>query len=315
MKQLLIAIMILSTTISAFSEEITLDEVNENKTTTIKDKTFIDEMNLKSDKLTSKIKITGGFLQDVFGYTDKRYKDTTDQGDYILTNGYFTGIEFYATDFSRISKRLEDTRFGMNLTVFHRGGVKQRSLYGVAAQSIDQEEVPVDSDSKLQSESFFDLGFFGGVVKKWYGLESGITVRLKFKNEKTREKYDTNNDVVSVEGRGLLLNDSDWWFNFYFRLGIETAPHYTISVARDGYDPRYGLVESKIHLPINNYFTMNIGGTHYKADSLSLEPILTISDFEIAVKGGTIIDYNNEEITKVGLLNSLYCNLSISYKW
>jgi len=299
------------------NKEVSTDSNGNKSPYTTGSKSFSQEA-FSSGQRLSKITFFGGYHKHLYSYTDERYRGD-DKGDYISTDSQQAGLEVYGMVLKGLHPSLEDLRGGLNLNFYRHGKISPRTLYAVPLHSIDAETVPSGYMDQIQ-EYFFDIGIFAGIDKKWYAVDLGFTFRVKAINEKVRDKLDPASDpanptYIEVEGRGVLFEDSSFLPNFFFRLGIEKNPHLTFGIFRENYDPQYGIIQSKIVFPVSSYFTMKLGGYMYKTQSLFLEPLFSFKGFSLGLKAGIIINYNDDELTRVAIADSLFYSASISYEW
>jgi hypothetical protein len=283
---------------------------------------------LKSGLHKNKIMVWGGAHKHLYGYTDKRYKSQTgssaedrkrDQGDYISVNAMTGGMELFMTDFSDVSSILKDGKFGMNVSYYHHDRIPQRNLYAVPLHGIGAETVPA-TESRMIERWWMNTGFFIGADKKWFEIDVGLTVKTTIINEKSREKLDpsstpSNPTYVKTKGRGAIFDDSSIIGNFYFRLGLESRPHFVFSVYREDYDPVYGIAQVKLCFPISKYFEVDTGGYVRKTQSIFIEPIVKVAGLELGVKTGLIINYGNDAKMKTGIKDSVYGSIKMAYAW
>lgn len=266
----------------------------------------------------SKFLVYGGYSQKLYGYKDRRYAGP-DKGDYLKSDAWQGGVEFYRTGFSSISPILNDIRFGGNFNFYHQAEYSSKKLYAVPGHWLSEETVPEDENDQA-AKMKITLGFFGGIDKKWIGCDLGLTAKIKSYYEKHRERLVSSSTVANPEyektdGRGWVWDNGEIYPNFLLRIGLQTHAHFTISAFREDYDINYGIVQSKVVLPVNNFFTMKVGGYVYPTDAIFLEPVLTVGGFEVGVKAGAIINYQDDDITEVGIKDSLFGMMSIAYVW
>jgi len=261
----------------------------------------------------NKIILFGGYHSHIYGYLDQRYVDD-DKSDYISTDSEQAGAEYFTTDFSTLSRHLKHVRLGGSVVFYRRGQLDQRTLYAVASQSIDEETIPANMD-QWTSKFWLNFGFFGGYHRKWWGADLGLTVIVGAYDEKYRLRYNTSGDIVQTSGRGILWNNATVLPNFHLRLGSEKGPHYTFDILRQDYDARYGFIQSKLVFPVVDFFTMKIGAYHYKTNAIFIEPEFSIWGVSLSLKFGTILNYYDKEVRRVGFSESLFYGGSLSYKW
>jgi len=286
---------------------------NKKSASAKKDSYKLDELWLPGNG-KNKVYFYGGMGNKIYGYQDRRYVDLSDQGDYVKRMTQLVGIEFHKTDLSSISQDLKDVRLGANILFNHHSSFAQKTLYAVPDKYISAEEI-FDSKQDAFGRFWLNMGFFAGINKKWYGLDLGLTYVTKAMNEEKREKYLADGGTTEVDGRGWTWKDSSVEMNFYARLGLEDSINISFSYLRENYDPIYGKFMTKIHIPVFEYFSLNVGGYLYKTNSIFLEPAFVFDDFSLSLKLGTVINYNDDNITKVGITDSLFGGLSVSYEW
>lgn len=274
----------------------------------------------------NKIMLWGGFHKHLYGYIDQRYRknendDNQDnQGDYISLNSQYYGLELYITDFSNIVPDLKDLKFGTNIAGYQHGEIKQRTLYSVPLHNIPEETVPNENEPELNGKIWANIGVFVGLDKKWIELDIGVTLITTIVEEKKREKLDPNSDpenptYIKTEGRGLLFDEGKVRLNALFRLGQEKKPHMTISAYRHNYDPVYGAVMGKVCIPLFSFIQFNIGGHLWQTQSIFIEPLLIVKGVALGVMAGVILNYQEKELERVGLEDSIFYSCSISYMW
>ncbi len=262
----------------------------------------------------NKVYFYGGLGNRIYGYQDRRYTDLSDQGDYLKKMTQLVGIEFHKTDLSSISQDLKDIRLGANIFFNHHSSFNQKTLYAVPSKYIPEEEVFEDKEDSY-GRYWLNMGFFAGVNKKWYGLDVGLTYTTKAMYEEKRDHANPEGVIEEIDGRGWVWEDSGLELNFYARLGLEESINISLSYLRENYDPLYGKLMTKIHIPVFEYFSLNIGGYLYSTNAVFLEPAFVYGDFSLLLKVGTVINYNDDDITRVGIADSLFGGLSVSYEW
>ncbi|MGL4369475.1 MAG: hypothetical protein ACRCUT_07375 [Spirochaetota bacterium] len=268
---------------------------------------------------TSRVMIFGGAGKTLYGYTDVRYADPDDQGDYISSRYEYGGAELEIAGIDPLSSSLSELRLGGNLVVMNKGKYDGRTLYAVPLHSISEQTLPSDPTDKTGHFRAIP-GFFAGLDLKWWEFDCGITVVTDAIYEKSREKLDpssspSNPVYTEVDGRGWIFNDVFMYLNFSMRLGPENMPHFLFYFMRHDYDPVYGRLQSKLVLPISRFFTMNVGSYLYPAQALYCEPVFEIYRVSIALKGGVIVNYSDDDIIRASIKDSIFAAASASYSW
>jgi hypothetical protein len=259
-----------------------------------------------------------GYNKHLYTYTDKRWVDSDDQGDYIDSAAFTGGFELVYSDFSDYDPVLNDMRAGININFYYHDSIKPRTLYAVASPGpvLDEQTFP-DPASPLAKEwkAWLYPGAFIGVDKKWYAVDLGLTLELWAYNESVRKRYNTSGVIVEDDGRGILWGDPGFNLNFYFRLGREDKGYFDMAFYRLDYNSEYGTLMYRIVLPVSQYFKMKVGGYLYSASAVFLEPTVTLPGMEVALRLGTIINYNDEHLKKIAITESMISSISFMYKW
>ena len=264
----------------------------------------------------NKIILFGGYHSHIFGYNDQRFVDD-DKSDYISTDSEQAGAEYFTTDFSTLSRYLKHVRIGGSVVFYRRGQIDQRTLYAVddgGSLVIPEETIPADMD-QWTSKFWLNFGFFGGYHRKWWGTDLGLTIIVGAYDEKYRRRYNTSGVIEQTKGRGILWNNATVLPNFHLRLGSEEGPHYTFDILRQDYDARYGFIQSKLVFPVVDFFTMKVGAYHYKTNAIFIEPEFSLWGVSLSFKFGTILNYYDKNVKRVGFSESLFYGGSLSYKW
>jgi len=267
----------------------------------------------------NKVLIHGGFHKDLYGYFDERYVGS-DQDDYIDKMAYYFSAEFVKSNLSTINSKLKNARIGGNVASYGRGAYAHKNLYAVSGLGIPAEQIPATERDRTK-RIWVNIGFFAGLDYKWFGIDLGLTLKTETYYESYREKYTSsatpdNNATQKVDGRGWVWdNDSSVVPNLYIRLFPENTFHYTIEILRGAYDPQYGMIVSTLHLPASKYFTMKVGGYHYKSNAVFIEPTFKFKGFDLSVRTGAIISYDSDYLSRVGIEDSLFGAATLSYRW
>ena len=278
--------------------------------------TLFDDLT-KHGEHTDYFMIYGGYHNHLYGYTNRRYLGS-DKSDYIITDSEQGGIEFCKSDLTFIYKDLVDARFGMNIAYYRFGKIGTRNLYAVPGHDIPAETVPTSNASR--SKYYLKPGFFVGYGMRWIGIDIGFTLNLKYYNEEHRQELLPGSTpaaplFVTVKGRGLLLDKSGWRPNFYFRMGPENMPHFVFSVFRENYDPVYGYCQMYLVFPVSQYFGMNVGGYLAPCQSMFFEPVVKMWGISLGLRCGTMLNYHDDNLERVGVKDTLFYMVSASYAW
>lgn len=284
-------------------DPITVPRKNRSFTDTLE-----DEIMLPSD-IRNGVTVYGCYTPYLYGYTDLRYVGN-DKGDYIKTPSGVGGIEYSTSDFDSIPC----LNVGGNVVFYRRATIDRRSLYAVTSPAIAAETVPADKGDAL-GRTFLDLGIFMGIDSRWWGSDLGLVLRMDAYDEKERQKYDPDGNVIDVKGRGWVWDDMRVRMSFFMRLGQEKSPHFTFSVFRENYDPVYGIVQSRIIIPFHDYFSMGVGAYLWKTNAVFLEPSVHFAGVTLTFKAGTIINYRDKQMERVGITDSFIYGGSVSYEW
>ncbi|PKL40654.1 MAG: hypothetical protein CVV44_03360 [Spirochaetae bacterium HGW-Spirochaetae-1] len=159
------------------------------------------------------------------------------------------------------------------------------------------------------------MGVFLCYHMKWYATDLGITVIARAYDEKYRTKYTGGGFTEEVKGRGLIWDNPKVYPNFYLRLGAESIPHFTLDIFRGDYDARYGIIQTKLIIPIHSLFTMKVGGYLYKTNAFFLEPTVNWEGISVGFKFGSIMNYRNKHIERTGIVDSFFYAGSVAYQW
>jgi len=194
-----------------------------------------------------------------------------------------------------------------------RDAFSSKTLPGM--QNILRKTVPTE-EGYLNPESWINLGFFMGIDNKWYEIDFGLTVSLNPYYESKRERINGEEE----KGRGWMWgNDNDIYPNIQIRIGKENRAHFILNVLRGDYDLKYGVINAFLTMPFNDYFTLEVGGSLYQADSIFIAPKITYKGFSLKTKIGTILNYNFNQYyfgnTGVSIIDSLYTSTAISYEF
>jgi hypothetical protein len=254
--------------------------------------------------------------QHLYTYTDRRYSGY-DQGDYIKSQAFLLGLEYWQTDLSSVVPSFKDVRFGTTFAFYNRAEFESRKLdaidyteYGTEYH-IDEETVPDDKD-EAAGHSWINIGFFAGIDKKWIAFDLGLTLSVSMYDEKTREYK----DGTTREGRGYTYDDDKTIYpNLHIRLGREESAHFVFNVLREDYDPIYGVINMYVYFPMSSFFSLSVGGYTYQTDAIFIQPALKFGNFKTALKLGTVINYQDSHLDKVGITDTLFANLSVKYEW
>ncbi|MCP4136581.1 MAG: hypothetical protein GY754_36765 [bacterium] len=272
----------------------------------------------RSGELRNKIMVYGGTHNYLYGYSDQRYRED-DKGDYITTGSQQFGMEIYYTGFSNVHRNMENIRFGGSLSGYRTADITEVNLYAVNDHSISAETFPESINDRRQKVRFF-LGAFVGIDKKWFGIDLGLTFDIEIFYENKREKLTEgsspgNETYTKVDGRGLVPDKTRFHPNALLRILPADSIHFTIGYMREDFDPLYGHLQTKIAFPIGKYFQLNVGGYIYEKSGVFIEPIAKFKGFSLGFKGGTFINYQDDNLSKVGLGDSLFWQTSLSYQW
>lgn len=258
--------------------------------------------------------VFGGYHSYLYGYRDRRYVDTSDQGDYIKTYGQYYGIEYSHLGFGEKYREVKDVRTGGFGTFYFRDSLASRTLYAVTSPSIPEEVILANPNDRAMKASL-KLGIFGGLDDEWYEVSLGVHANLQAEYESRRLRYAPNGDIISSSGRGWMWRDSSMRVNFLGRLGLKNNAHFKLAVFREDYDPNYGKVMAKIFIPISSYFNMQAGAFLYPSDAAFIQPDFTYSGITLSPRIGLIINYRDDNIEKVGLFEGFFMTCSASYIW
>lgn len=326
MKNLLIAIIIILLVVPGFSQD-SLKRAKRTGSETIvsgtdqKDQQGIDEKkpdkNEKGGK--SSLLIFGGYHNYLYGYKDRRYVDTEDQGDFIKTFGQYYGLEYSYLGFGQEFLSQDDIKVGGLINFYYRGSLKSKNLYAVPGHSIPQETIlPNKNDRAPVAQT--TLGIFGGLDHKWFEVNIGLHGKIQTEYESERLKYSasstpSNPVYESTKGRGWVWSNSAMGVNFLGRLGLENSAHFTFAVFREDYDPNYGKVMAKIFIPLNSYFKMQVGTFLYPSNAVFIQPVISFAGLSLSPRVGVIVNYRDDYFEKVGILDGAFANFSASYNW
>ncbi len=273
----------------------------------------IKEEILASSRFNNRITFFGGYHAHLYGYTGQRYLGD-DKSNYISTDSEQAGFEIVTNYLIPDKKNVKDMRYGMNFNFYRRGDLGERNLYAVPSHNILAETVPPQSYNK-ESNMRYNIGFFLGYHKKWFAADFGLTVLLDYEEQEKRERLLPDGTTTWEEGRGYSLDDASILPNFFIRVGTEDTPHLTLDIMRSDYDIRYGMIQMKLIFPIVSFFSFKVGGYLFKREAVFIEPTFTFKTISIAAKVGTVLNYNDTIINRVGLKDSMIYSGSVSYQW
>lgn len=268
---------------------------------------------LQTGEGNSRMEVFGGINNHLYGYYDERYVD--DKYDYIKADAMQIGIEYYQSKKISLNPYLDKLRFGTNINFYKHDRLNQKNLDAVERLSIAEKTVP-EKESDRVSRFHLNLGFFIGYDRKWFGFDFGLTYALKAYYENTRVR-NTQAGTEEVSGRGWTWNPDGASLlpNVYLRLGREKSAHFTLEYLRGDYSPEYGDLQLKVTLPVNQYFALKVGGYTSGTDAAFIQPVFKFKGIELATKMGTIINYQDDHLERVGIQDSLFGNISLSYNW
>lgn len=268
----------------------------------------------KDDEGKNSFLFYGGYHSYLYGYKDRRYVDTDDQGDFLKAYGQYYGIEYSHLGFGKSLPEVEDIRIGGLMTFYYRGALPSKKLYAVPSQGIPAETILPNANDRTQYTSI-KIGVFAGLDEKWYELSGGFHANLEAEYEKERLRYATDGSIYASEGRGWMWSNSAMRVNFLGRIGVKGNVNFTISAFREDYDPNYGKIMAKVFFPVNDIFKMQVGAFLYPTDAVYLQPIIVMGDFSLSPRVGLIINYNDDDFEKVGIFEGMFMSLSASYNW
>lgn len=262
----------------------------------------------------NRFNVWGGVHNDLFGYHDQRFIDY-DKNAYLMTNSQHFGFEYYKAKDNSLSKIFKELRFGTNISFYHRGEFDAKTLHAVESRNIPEEIVPEEKEDRA-ARYWLNLGVFVGIDKKWFGFDFGLTYSMSAFYEKERDYREEDSSIGVAEGRGWTWDDDATLYpNLHIRLGEENGMHFVFNILREDYDPIYGIIQTKIVIPISQYFKLSVGGYMYQTDAFFIQPEVTVGSFSLSAKVGTIFNYQDEDIEKVGVQDSLFGSLSIAFEW
>lgn len=259
------------------------------------------------------VNLWGGFHKDLFGYYDQRFVDY-DKNAYLMTNSKHFGVEFYKSQENSFSKIFKELRFGTNISFYHRSEFETKTLHAVELRNIPEEIVPEEKEDRA-ARYWLNLGIFAGINQKWFAFDFGLTYSMNAFYEKERDYREEDGSIGVAEGRGWTWDDGTLYPNLHIRLGEESGMHFVFNILREDYDPIYGIIQTKIVIPISQYFKLSVGGYMYQTDAFFIQPEITIGSFSLSAKVGTIFNYQDEKIEKVGVQDSLFATMSVSFNW
>lgn len=307
-KVLIPVILMLSMAALAVAQETASDGSEAEKAT------FSESFNSSGDN-TNTLLTWIGYSNYLYTYTDRRWVDSDDQGDYITAPAIHGGVEMVFSGLSGYESLLSDISAGFSLGYLYQGTVDPVTLYAVPLQSIPEETFPSEQIDRVWQFKMYP-GFFAGIDRKWYAVDLGMTLEIWAYNEEVRRRRDASNTIVEEEGRGLLWGDMSFLMNFYARLGMKEKGYFDISFMRQDYNPVYGMLVYRVVVPISQLFTLKAGGYWYPASSVFVEPVLRLGEREIGVKIGSIVNYYDDgDIQRIPVLESLFFALSYSSRW
>lgn len=253
-----------------------------------------------------------GYHKHIYGYEDYRYV-ASDKGDYISALAGYAGVEYERKGLKGIDPQWEDNiMLGGNLNFYMQDKFSQKTLYAVPSLDIEEELIPKNQDDR---ESRFQLsfGFFVGYDNDWAALAGGLTAKLSGYDETVRLKYAPDGSIVDSDGRGWVWDDSILLPNFYFRFGWVEYPHLVLELYRENYDPGYGSLQGKLNIPASKNVHIAIGGSFWETSSVFLEPSLHFDAWSIAIRAGTVINYYDDDLSRVGVLEGFYSSLCAGF--
>ena len=262
----------------------------------------------ESGELKSKIMFWGNKSKFLYGYRDERYL-SYDKGAYLTTDSFDLGTEYYKTGFEDYASSLKNLKAGFNVAFKKRNAFKPKTLKKI--EDIPEKTVPKE-ESAINPESWLNIGFFAGIDAKWIGIDLGLTVSLNPYYEKEIELIDGSKE----EGRGWMWGtDTNVYPNFYLRLGKEKRAHFVFNVLREDYDLKYGVINMYVSIPLNKYFILDIGGYLYQTDSLFTALTVKYNKLSAKFKIGSIVNYRDDEFTRVAIFDSVFSTLALSYEF
>jgi len=259
------------------------------------------------------ILVFGGYHTQLNGYTDQRYVGA-DKGDYLKTFAEYMGAEYLQRNLVTTIPELKDLVLGAGLNLIVRNEFTAKTLYAVPSKGIDAQTILGDEND---STGHFQLAVsgFGGLDREWWSLQGGVTVILNGYNEQVRQKYDASGTIYNDTGRGWVFDNSLILPNFFGRFGPVSIPHIELSLFRGDYDLSYGALMTKIVVPIQGFGSVNVGGSLYQTASIFLEPHFQIGQFNVGLRGGTILNYYDSSFTRVGIFEGAFLAASLGYRW
>lgn len=263
-----------------------------------------------------------GYHTQLFGYEDRRYVDG-DNGDYLKTFAQYLGAEFVQRGVKTDSPDSEHIVLGGAVLLYVQNSFSPRTLYAVVpgataaagAPTLSEQIVPSDIDDRAAR---FQLtgSVFGGYQDEWWGAEGGLSVFVKGFEEKVRKRYNRVGEIVEGDGRGWVFGNGSLILpNFRLRVGTEVLPHFVVTLHREHYDPGYGAFQARVVLPFGDLFKLQVGGSMFQTSSIFVEPTVNLGGVSLAVRGGTILNYNDKAFTRVGIFEGLFVAASAGYRW
>lgn len=260
----------------------------------------------------------GGYHSYLYGYRDRSYVDTDDQGDFLKATGQYYGVEYSHLGFGKNLPEVENVRIGGLLTYYYRGALPTKNLSSFkttpAGTIINQDPILPNANDRTQVVSV-RVGVFAGLDEKWYELSAGFHANLESEYERERLKYDEFGAEVPSEGRGWMWSSSAMRMNFLARIGVKDNANFTLAIFREDYDPNYGKIMAKIFFPLNDYFKMQVGAFLYPTDAIFIQPVVMYQGVSISPRIGLIINYRDEDFEKVGIFEGLFMSAAATYNW
>lgn len=264
----------------------------------------------------------GGYHTQLFGYEDRRYVDG-DNGDYLKTLAWYSGAEFVQRGVDTDSPDSQHIVLGGAVLLYVQNAFSPRTLYAVTpgagapagAPTLAEQTVPSDIDDRAAR---FQLtgSVFGGYTDEWWGAEGGLSVFIKGFEEKVRKRYARDGQIIDGAGRGWVFGNGSLVLpNLRLRVGTEVLPHFIVTLHREHYDPGYGAFQARVVMPFGQLFKLQVGGSMLPTSSIFVEPTVNLGDLSVAVRGGTILNYNDEAFTRVGIFEGLFVSGAVGYRW
>lgn len=254
-----------------------------------------------------------GYHNQLHGYTDSRYVGS-DKGDYLKTLAWYGGAEFVQNGVVTANPATKNLVLGAAGNLYVQNAFDSKTLYAVSSPVIAAQTIlgdPVDRAGRFQ----LTLSGFTGYRDEWWAAEGGLSVFLKGYEEKSRRKYDASGNVVEAEGRGWVFDNSLILPNLRLRAGAEDLPHFVLSLFRGHYDPGYGSFQARVVIPFGPGTNLQVGGSLYETASIFVEPTFRVAGFDVGLRAGTILNYNDSAFTRVGIFEGAFLAGSVGCHW